>query len=253
VPTAHVGTQPVHFIRGGRGRPALVLIHGSGGDHTLWGWQLKGLKGQFEVVPLDLNGHGRSLARARDGLESYTEDALAVLDAIDGPAVLAGHSLGGAVALNAALTKPDNLVGLGLIDTGAKLRVLPKLLELIRDDFDGALDFLLGLLFHRPLPDTVGEARAQMARNGQAALLRDFETCDAFDVMDRLAEIAVPALVCVGSEDQMTPLKYAQFLAERIPDAELVTIPDAGHVPMLEQPDVLNDALRAFLSRLRSD
>ncbi len=250
MPTAHVGTQPVHFTRSGSGRPALVLIHGSGGDHTLWGWQLKGLKDACEVVPLDLNGHGRTPARAGDGLRTYTEDALAVLAAIDGQAVVAGHSLGGAVALNVALQKPSNLVGLGLVDTGAKLRVLPKLLQLIRDDFDGALDFLLGLLFHRSIPDTVGDARAQMARNGQAALLRDFETCDAFDVIERLGEISVPALVCVGSQDQMTPEKYASFLAETIPDAELVTIPDAGHMPMLEQPDALNDALRAFLKRL---
>lgn len=250
MPHAHVDGQPVFYARRGEGQVALLGIHGSGGDHTLWGLQLSAFPA-YTVAALDLNGHGRSPARPGEALATYVEDVLAVLEALEVPVVLAGHSLGGAVALQAALARPRHLVGLALIDTGARLRVLPRLLQLIEEDFEGALDFLLGLLFHRAAPELVRRAREQMARNGQATLLRDFRACDRFDVMERLGEIVLPTLVCVGEHDQMTPLKYARFLQERLAKAELVVIPEAGHMPMLEQPETLNAALARFLEGFR--
>jgi pimeloyl-ACP methyl ester carboxylesterase len=80
--------------------------------------------------------------------------------------------------------------------------------------------------------------------------LGDYLACDRFDVRDRLAEIRVPTLVVVGTDDRLTPLRYSRFLAETIPGARLVEIPGAGHFPQLEQPVRVNAAIREFLTHL---
>lgn len=249
--TTHVNGQPITYSLSGQGPLAVLFVHGSGEDHALWNGQRHALEREYLVAALDLNGHGRSPARAGDGLSTYAEDVLAVLAGIRQPTVVMGHSLGGAVALSVALQRPEHLAGIGLIGSGARLRVMPTLLQLIQDDFEGAVDYLLGLMFHRSLPEIVQRSRAMVLRNGQAALLRDFLTCDAFDVMARLTEIQCPAWVIVAEQDQMTPVKYANHLAAHLPASKLDVIPEAGHKLMLEQPGAFNQALLAFLETLK--
>ncbi len=257
MPTVRVDDADVYYARAGEG-PPLLFVHGSGGDHTLWGHQLSALRDEFTVAALDLNGHGRSPRReGPDALQLYTQDALSVLDALTQGTgegvVLLGHSLGGAVALTVALQQPPNLRALGLIGTGAKLKVHPDILRLIDEDFEGAVDFILGWAFAPNPPSELYErAKGQMLRNGQDALRRDFHACNAFDVMDRLGEIAVPTLVTVGREDRLTPVKYSEYLQQHIPEAILEVIEGAGHMVMLEKPEALNDVIRRFMSTLTS-
>ena len=78
-------------------------------------------------------------------------------------------------------------------------------------------------------------------------LLGDLQACDRFDVMDRLGMVQQPTLVICGSEDQMTPVRYAQYLSNSIPNARLSIIPAAGHMVMLEQPRLVAESLLTFL------
>ena len=80
----------------------------------------------------------------------------------------------------------------------------------------------------------------------------DLSACDKFDVMARVEEIAIPALVIVGANDVMTPVRYAEYLGRELPDAEVVVVPDAGHFVTLEQPEAVNDAIARFLARLEA-
>jgi pimeloyl-ACP methyl ester carboxylesterase len=258
MPTVRVDDSEVYHAQAGEG-PSLLFIHGSGGDHTLWGHQLSALRDRFTVAALDLNGHGRSPWRegANNALKLYTQDVLAVLNALAQETgegvVLLGHSLGGAVALSVALQHPSNLRALGLIGTGAKLRVHPDILHLIDEDFEKAVDFILQWAFAPNPPAKLYErAKEQMLRNGQRALRRDFHACNAFDVMNRLGEIAVPTLVTVGREDRLTPVKYSEYLQQHIPGAILEVIEGAGHMVMLERPEALNDVIRRFMRALTS-
>lgn len=253
MPTIKIDKGKLYFSLSGRGAKDILLVHGSGGDHTVWSYQVKGLREGFSVAAVDLNGHGRSTFRKGDGLETYTQDVLAVLERLSPSTFLVGHSLGGAVVLNIALHYPQMIGGIGLIGTGAKLRVLPQILELVGQEFEAGIDLILSWAFsearlRHPHPDLLDKAKEQMQGNGQQTLLRDLLTCDSFDVMGELDQIKLPALVICGREDRLTPVKYAEYLRDHIPNATLQVIEGAGHLVMLEQYQELNQAIWNFLT-----
>jgi len=197
----------------------------------------------------DLPGHGHSNGTGRAKIADYADWLLAFLDALSvEQATLAGHSMGGAIALDLALRHPDRVAGLILIATGARLRVLPAILEGLLQDFEATLDLIVRSAFGPEAPESVVRlSRQRMAATSPAVLHDDFRACDAFDVRDRLGQIQVPTLVICGTADQLTPAKYAAYLQEHIPGASLVLIEGAGHMVMLEKPDVVAEAVAHFL------
>jgi pimeloyl-ACP methyl ester carboxylesterase len=90
-------------------------------------------------------------------------------------------------------------------------------------------------------------ASRRLLETRQSVFLGDLQACDRFDVMARLGSVRQPALVICGADDLMTPLRYAQFLSNTIPNARLSVIPDAGHMVMLEQPRLVAESLLSFL------
>jgi 3-oxoadipate enol-lactonase len=91
---------------------------------------------------------------------------------------------------------------------------------------------------------------ATMLKVGQAQTLRDFRACNAFDATERIASLRVPLLALTGERDVLTPPKFAQWFADRVPGAQARILPDAGHLAMIERPEETNAALRAFEERL---
>jgi pimeloyl-ACP methyl ester carboxylesterase len=245
MPSIRTNQGEIYFASSGRNSKSILFVHGAGADHTCWGYQFK-FKAFGSVAALDLNGHGRSTYRKGDSLKLYIEDVLAVLDELGGKTFLVGHSLGGALALKIAFNRP--LWGIGLISTGARLRVLPKILRLIEDDFEEAVDLILKMAFY--LPHHLERARDIMLKTGPEVLKRDFLVCDSFDVMDKLGQIDVPTLIVCGKEDKLTPVKYSQYLKDHIPNSKLHIIEGAGHMVMLEQPEKLNKVIEGFLNKL---
>jgi pimeloyl-ACP methyl ester carboxylesterase len=163
------------------------------------------------------------------------------------PAV-AGHSLGGAVAITAALEHPELFSRLLLIGTGARLRVVPAVIEALKTDFDEVMRNMRQFSFGPGAsPEAIKTAEDMMRRNGRETMLEDFLACDAFDAMARLGEIRIPALAVCGEADMLTPPKYSRFLAERAPNCRLVTIPEAGHMVMLEAPAALAEIIGEFI------
>jgi pimeloyl-ACP methyl ester carboxylesterase len=231
------------------GRPPLVLVHGAGGTHLHWPPQLRRLPGEH-VYALDLPGHGQSQKRdpapkPEALIEAYAETVLGLLDHLEVPrAVVVGHSLGGAVALRLALDYPERVAGLGLVGTGARLRVAPELLAAPAADFDATVGEIIQRVFGPETPVPLKRlAHARMLAMDPHVLRADWLACDAFDVRDRLGEITVPAVVVTGTADQMTPEKHARRLAESLPGSKLCLVPGAGHMVMLEQPQAVAQAL----------
>ena len=186
----------------------------------------------------------------RQTIEGYADlvvEFMAALD-LESPTVV-GHSMGGAIALDLALRYGDQVGGLVLVGTGARLRVMPSLLERLKGEFKSTVDLFCRYAYG-PLAseEMVRLGREEMLAVGPEVLWGDLLACDRFDVMGRLGEVRLSTLVICGEEDQLTPLKYSPFLADHIQGARLVTIPEAGHMVMLEKLQETTDAMAGFSS-----
>jgi 3-oxoadipate enol-lactonase/4-carboxymuconolactone decarboxylase len=167
--------------------------------------------------------------------------AAAVLSAMDAAGVtratIAGHSLGGGVALWLALNDPARVAAVGLVSTGARLRVRPEALAALPDGLEEASGLMAAANFSPGAPEELIEARRrEYLAVGGATVLADLTACDRFDVLDRLWEIRCRAQVLVGGADVLTPPKYAHAMAERISAARLIEYPGAGHMLPVERP-----------------
>ncbi len=231
--------------------PTVCYIHGAGGSHRLWREQFDDTTGH-PAVALDLSGHGDSddfsEPSGTETLDSYADDVVSVSEET-GATVLCGNSMGGAVALWIALERELRLDALVLTGSGAKLGVDPTFLQTLESDFETAIDTLHspGTLFYEPTDDRVACSLAGLRAAGQAVTLRDFETCDAFDVRDRIGEIEVPTLVICGEHDKLTPPAFHEYLSSELPDGRYRRIADAAHMPMLERPETFNESVQTFL------
>jgi len=254
MPVVQVGGQRLFYTVSGRGGPALILIHGAGGSHLHWPAALRRMPGAT-VYAVDLPGHGRSEGPGRERIEDYVADIIGFMDAVGVPrGVLVGHSMGGAIAQMTALMAPERVAGLVLVGTGARLRVAPVILEGLLQDARGTLDLITEWAWGPEAePTIVARGRQMMARVHPRVVWGDFAACDRFDVRERIGEITAPTLVITGSEDRMTPPKFGQWLAERIPGARFVLVDGAGHMVMLEKPDEVARAIREWLKTVAQD
>lgn len=247
-----VAADSYYFEHPGRERysPPAILIHGAGGTHLHWPPEVRRLAG-YRVFAPDLPGHGKSGGVGRQSVPEYARCVVDLMDAVGlSKAVVVGHSLGGAIALTLALDHADRVAGLGLIATGARLRVASVILENTANPatFPLAIKAMGEWAFGPEADERMKElAIKRMAETRPTVLHGDFLACDSFDVINRLGEIRVPTLILCGTEDKLTPLRYSEYLATQIPGAALQTIAAAGHMVMLEQPRRVAGALRVFL------
>jgi pimeloyl-ACP methyl ester carboxylesterase len=228
-----------------------VLVHGSGADHRHWPEELRELPG-YNIYFLDLPGHGKSTGQGRDSVEAYADIVADFVEACClNQVTLFGHSLGSAIVQVLALRRPVWLEALVLVGAGARLKVLPDLLEQLETDFPAAVDRICQSLLGPAAPPSLVETERQRYLAAGWRLIRtDFLACNQFDVMERLGEIRVPVLIVTGSADVLTPVKYGQYLKDQIPDAHFVVIPDAGHLVAREKPAEFVRAVSGFLSRI---
>lgn len=230
------------------GRP-IIFCHGSGGRHHHWLYQLKGLKETAKPIAVDLPGHGRSDGEPADDIAIYRDwlHRFIKKSRLE-PPVIAGHSMGGAIALDYALQYPDDYLGLILAGSGCKLRVLPAFLEELQKGSvpDSLSEYLYGPAASRELLE---KGKRELKDTAASTYYADFSACNKFDVMDRLQQITKPVLILCGSEDRLTPVKYSRYLEEKLPDGKVELIDGAGHMVMLEKPDQVNQAITVYLKQ----
>jgi pimeloyl-ACP methyl ester carboxylesterase len=168
---------------------------------------------------------------------------------VEGDYVVAGHSLGGAVAIEHALAAPsERLRGLVLLATGARLRVQPMILQLFEQAAkSGELPPLAPGLYEQGVdPDLVEEATQARELTPIETGGADWRAADSFDRMQDVKDIQVPALIIAGTEDALTPPKYAEYLAAHIAENELHVFEGAGHMLMMERAADVSEAIEAF-------
>lgn len=248
------GIYYFHQQQEGTPYPALVLIHGAGGNHLSWPPELRRLSGQT-VYAVDLPGHGKSAGQGEQGLAAYADRLLEWMDAVRVfRAFLVGHSMGGGIALELALAHPHRIAGLVLVSSGARLPVPEELVSYSANQttFAAALALLRTLSFSASYPARLAELVMQRLGEVRPSVLHnDLLACSEFDATERLPQIHQPALVVCGAEDRLAPLRQSQFLASKLARAELKVVQGAGHMAPLEKPAEVADLVSAFLSEQR--
>jgi pimeloyl-ACP methyl ester carboxylesterase len=250
----------------GQGTP-LLLVHGFPLDHSMWREQIVGLQDHCRVIAPDLVGFGKSECVARDddklSMSQFADDLATLLDQLEvsESVIFCGLSMGGYIGWEFYRRHRDRVARLVMCDTRAaadtKDVARGRLMMAQKTIATGPADLvepMIGRLFSENTLESQLEIVAAMRevmlntdRKSIAAALRGMAERDSAESL--LSEIDVPALFICGAEDRITPLDEMRSVANRVPNAELVCVPNAGHLAPLENPRVVNDAMREFISR----
>lgn len=250
----------------GEGEP-LVLIHGHPFDRSMWRPQVSRFsQAGWRVITPDLRGYGQTtVVPGKTALETFARDIAALLDRLEvDDIVLGGLSMGGQIVMEFYRLFPDRVRGLVLADTspqaetasGKKLRhdTAERLMREGMGPFaDEVLPKMVASHNIRELPAVAQHVLGMMRGTnpeGAAAALRG--RAERRDYVEMLRHISVPSLVLVGQLDEFTPVSDAQLMYECIPDATLVVVNGAAHMPNLERADVFNGELAQFLEKVRA-
>jgi pimeloyl-ACP methyl ester carboxylesterase len=247
------------YDRAGSG-PPLVLVHSAASDAREWRAQLAGLSDDFTVIAWDEPGAGRSSDLPADyGLAGYATALAALIEALEAPAHVCGLSWGGTVVLELYRRRPELVAALVLADTYAgwkgslpeyQVRARVAGAERMLTESAESLDPPFSGLFAADPPHDVIELLDAIAADVRRESVRAaVAAMAAADLTDVLPTIAVPTLLVWGERDARSPLNVAHAFARSIPHAELVVIPEAGHMSSLERPAEFNAAVRAFCRR----
>ncbi len=265
------GVRLHYQVAGDPSRPAVVLVHGYGDSFTSWEGWIPVLAADYRVYSIDLPGHG--LTRAPQGYRLSAEGLVEVVDAFASALALprfaiVGNSLGGGVAWQYALSHPERLSALVLVDAAGWPMPPPKNLPLaFRILQYRAGRWVLAHIDNRPLieeglrKDVVDPAvitaafvdrwaELQRAPGHRAILMSPDLGSFASASESRLAAIRVPTLVLHGEADPLIPLASGRRFAAAIAGAKLITYPQVGHLPQVEIPAQSARDVATFLGGL---
>ncbi|MDG7011068.1 MAG: alpha/beta hydrolase [Nitrososphaerota archaeon] len=230
----------------------VVFVHGAGGNNLLWNRTLQHLSGDSRALAINLPGHPSgaisctTVAEYAEALHQFLSES-----GLRAPA-LCGHSMGGAIALVLAVRHPDDIGGLILASTGAKLGVDKALIEGLGEDPMRAIERVITPWSFNSIELGLGrEARTALSVSNLPVFLNDYLACQGFDVRSGLSNIRTDTLVVCGDKDKMTPPKWSHYLNENIVASELYFVKDSGHMLPLEKPESFAGLVQSFLERLR--
>jgi 3-oxoadipate enol-lactonase len=254
-------TTPVNltFKQEGSGK-ALLLLHGFPLNHTIWDAQMDDLKSMYRVITPDLRGHGHSPAPGGAySMDVMAQDVLNLLNRIGVyKAVWVGHSMGGYVTMAAWRLAPERFSGIGFVASNhradspeAQTKRYETAEKVSKDGAEAAVNpklFKEGTPPDLPAVETANRVMRATPPAGIIGTLQAMATRP--DSSTTLRTVHVPALVVGGEHDQLFKPEIPQEMADLMPDARLV-MADSGHMPMMEQPDVLTQALESLLARVK--
>jgi len=235
--------------------PAILLIHGSGVSARSWTAQLEGLGQGLRVLAIDLPGHGDSDPMPEATLQAYADAARALVEILRlGPVFVAGHSLGGAVAVALAGRYPNMVKGLILLSTCAKLPETDSSLEGLLWYLPGPIRKIVFFSMAKKILFAPG-ARGRAIQVGMEeiracrpeTILKDVAAAKRMDLGEVARGLRVPALILCGSRDKLTPPALSERLNDLIPSSRLLVLEGAGHMLPLEAPERVNRQILEFV------
>jgi pimeloyl-ACP methyl ester carboxylesterase len=246
-------------------KPTILLWHSFLHHGGMWREQLPMLRDRFRVLNIDAPGHGRSEPVRRDfTMKDCAKAAVDVLDATGTKtAIFCGLSWGGMTAMATALAAPSRLTAMIVMDTSARAEPRRNKIEyaLLAKVFTtlGSTPFLAARTeqkffaaaarAHRR--DVIADFQSHVARIDRPSVVHALECiADREPLIDQLSSVRIPTLVVVGAEDVAQPVTESEAIAGAIPGADLVVVPRAGHLSVIEQPAMINARLERFFDDL---
>jgi pimeloyl-ACP methyl ester carboxylesterase len=235
----------------------LIFLHGLMGSGESWRFQVDHFKDKRRVIAFDLRGHGQSdKPLGKYSMKQFSEDLFSFVQELGiEKAVIAGHSMGGIIALRFALDHKEMVEKLILIDTGARTPLGKKLLVyvskiILRISYKTFVKiYLSGYTFPKGYSKSkIGEAQERVLKTPKHVVDSCFSAVKEFDVTSDLGSIQVPTLIIHGSEDKQQPLSQAKYVKEHISNAEIVIIEGAGHATLIETPEKIWEAIGKFIA-----
>lgn len=207
------------------------------------------MAGESQATAVNLPGHPSGEITCKT-VDEYSEALHAFLAEREGPApILCGHSMGSAIALTLAIQHPEDIAGLILVGSGAKMGVDSAILQGLRTQTLKAIEQIITPRSFYSVDLGLGrEARGALSVSNLPVFLNDYLACQGFDVRAQLPRIVRKTLIVCGDKDAMAPPKWSHYLHENIENSELFFVRDSGHMLPLEKPETLGSLVQAFLS-----
>ena len=246
-------------LEGPSSAPVVVMSHSLAANVGMWEDQMP-ILGEYRVLRYDTRGHGGTDAPEDDyTLDQLADDLFALLDALGiDRAHLVGLSMGGMIGQTAALKDPARFLSLSLCDTSSRVpgegRALwSERMEVARAHgmeslVESTIDRWFSPTFQIEEPDRVERVREMIRTTPVAGYCGCCAAIRELDLTDRIAGIGLPTLLIVGEDDPGTPVAAHEVIRDRIEGSQLVVIKDALHFSNVEQTDLFNDTLAAFLA-----
>jgi pimeloyl-ACP methyl ester carboxylesterase len=245
------------YSAAGAGKAALLFIHGGLADRSFFDGQLRTFADRYRVIALDLAGHGESgRNRKKWGIPEFGGDVKAVVEAetLD-RVILFGNSLGGPVAVEAALLLPGRIMGVVAIDTFHNVdhkmtaEDARKRAEEFRADFPGMMNQMVRMLFHPDAdPAIMADAEKRMLKTSPDTGYAMFTSIGGYDMAAPVRRLTVP-LRAINGDLYPTDI---QGVRKTKADFDAIVMKHMGHYPMLERPDEFNRHVAAVAKELES-
>jgi len=278
VPFVEVEDGRLYYKVSGKGHP-LVLIHGAWASHEWWRWQVPELSKHYQVLSLDVRGHGKSSPLKRVySVDGFTSDLEIFLQKVEIDEVaLVGWSMGGLISIQYCLNHPSKVKALVLIATRAHQNPHLKfkiILQYLQAHLNLLMDFTSPRKYDRATQRFPGENSPRIEREVRN-MLSPATPKDVFDwvmadltnnprenyfevaksiwnweTSEALRQINVPTLIMVGENDRLTPPRFSRLLHNGLSDSRLIIVEKAGHCLAMERPELVNIEILRFLRSL---
>ncbi|MFQ5666869.1 MAG: alpha/beta fold hydrolase [Candidatus Binatia bacterium] len=260
-----VGGIPVQYLHAGpttlpgvvpdlgRGE-VLLFIHGAGSNGHIWRRHVAAFAEAHSPLAFDFPGHGRSGGtESLKSITAYREFLAAFVDALGlRPAVLVGHSMGGAIAIDYTLAYPERVRGLALVASAARFELPPPMLETWKNVMQGRMQqpFTTEAFSPQTSFAVMREVWMEQVKTDPRVRYFDLVACNQVDLTAQLGNIKVPTLIVAGRDDGIASPQCTEVLHRGITGSTLAIIDHAGHSVPVEQPEEFRATLHAFLATL---
>jgi len=240
-------------ISGNENGPKMVLIHGLFLNSDCWKFQLPFFESKYHVLRFDLRGHGKSTKpKKRFTIRNYVDDMLSLLNHVNWTQelYLVGHSLGGMIALVYGLENPSHVSKMVVADSFCFIsqEAITDVLGRVNSSKLEKFAIGMGVRGLHPYNDEIAKFVAKLVTDHMTKkdCLQATAASAGFNICENLKSLHIPALILVGKKDITTPVWASEMIHEWLPQSELIIIPDAGHLIILDHPNEFNDLVLSF-------